>query len=70
MAEPTDMHLPSSSARTQTGLVAHCRVCGIQWQVQSPDRADTKGCAFCGASGDAIVIENEANAHSATIYNT
>lgn len=53
----TDIHGPDSTARTQTNKVAHCAVCGVQWQVRG--QADVKGCAFCGASKSAISIEYE-----------
>ena len=42
-----------------TELVAHCQVCGVQWVVQSPDRADAKGCSFCDAPAKAITVVSE-----------
>jgi len=42
-----------------THLVAHCQVCGVQWQVQSPDRADAQGCSFCNAPARAITVVSE-----------
>lgn len=43
-----------------THLVAHCQVCGVQWQVKSPNRDDAKGCSFCGAGAKAITVVSEA----------
>ena len=59
MAYPTDIHGPSGDARETTGEVARCAVCGIEWQVRSFDRADAKGCSFCGADERAISIHDE-----------
>lgn len=42
-----------------TNKVAHCEVCGVQWEVKSPNNDDAKGCSFCGAPESAITIENE-----------
>lgn len=42
-----------------TELVAHCQVCGVQWEVKSPDRADAKGCSFCNAPARAITVVSE-----------
>lgn len=55
----TDIHTPFSEAPFVTGLVAHCAVCGTQWQIRSANSDDAKGCNFCGASSLAITIENE-----------
>jgi len=55
----TWIHGPSASAPTVTDEVAICQVCGVQWQVRSGDRADAKGCSFCGAPADAITIVSE-----------
>jgi hypothetical protein len=58
---PTDIHGPASSAPATTGLVAHCSVCGTQWQVQSEVKLDAKSCPFCGVTDDygAISITSE-----------
>jgi len=37
-----------------TELVAHCQVCGVQWEVKSDDRTDAQGCGFCNAPANAI----------------
>lgn len=56
---PTDMHGPSSAARTQSNEVAHCQVCHCRWQVIGTQRENAKSCGFCGAPERAITIENE-----------
>lgn len=64
---PTDMHGPSSSARTQSNQVAHCKVCHIEWQVIGDNAKN--GCGFCGAPAQAITIENETPDYGgATVY--
>lgn len=55
----TDIHLPAAQAPTPTGLVAHCNNCGFEWQVQSPNRDDAKGCSFCNAPERAITVRRE-----------
>jgi len=50
---------PAATAPEVTDKVAHCAVCGVQWQIQSPTNADAKGCSFCNASEEAITIEFE-----------
>ena len=57
--EPTDIHGPDSIMRTQTNVVAHCQVCGVQWQVRSANYEDAKGCTFCGAPESAISLVSE-----------
>jgi hypothetical protein len=57
---PTDTHGPSASAPSVTYLVAKCRVCKVQWQVQSDNLDDTKGCSFCDAPASAIAVISEA----------
>lgn len=59
MAENTRIHGPASEAPSVTNLVAHCRVCGIQWQVKSDNRDDIKGCSFCDAGDSAIYTTRE-----------
>lgn len=56
---PTDMHGPSSTARTVSNQVAHCAVCGFHWQVIDK-LEDSKGCRACGAPESAISIISEA----------
>lgn len=50
---------PAAKAPAVTGKVAKCQVCGVQWQVKSPNNDDAKGCSFCGASKAAISIIRE-----------
>jgi hypothetical protein len=59
---PTDVHGPSSTARTQSNKVARCQVCHVSWQVQSMDSEplDAQGCDFCGAPARCVTIESEA----------
>lgn len=57
--EPTTVHGPDAGKPQVTGWVAHCKVCGTQWQVRSFDKADAQGCQFCGAGKSAIRLENE-----------
>jgi hypothetical protein len=65
----TDIHGPAADARATTGYVAKCTVCGVQWQIRSPNNDDAKGCNFCGAGEDAINLANESNTdYEATIY--
>ena len=42
-----------------TELVAHCQVCGVQWEVKSPNRDDARGCSFCDAPKRAITVVSE-----------
>lgn len=56
---PTYIHGPGDTARTQTQLVARCQVCGVEWQVRSPNRDDARGCSFCDAPKEAITIISE-----------
>ena len=56
----SEIYGPSATARAVTNKVAHCKVCGVQWQVRSEAGSDAKGCAFCGAPESAITIESEA----------
>ena len=42
-----------------TELVAHCQVCGVQWEVKSDDRTDAQGCGFCNAPANAITVVSE-----------
>ncbi len=56
---PTDMHTDDDNEPSVTNRVARCRVCGFQWQVQSPNDDDAKGCPFCDAGKSAIVVRNE-----------
>lgn len=62
-----DIHSPAATAPTTTGRVAHCKVCGIEWQIQSEDDTDAKGCDFCGSDSSAITINNEDNNHPIVI---
>ena len=57
---PTDIHGPAASARSVTNKVAYCRVCEMEWQIQSAEMLDAKSCPFCGAPEAAIVIRSEA----------
>lgn len=58
---------PSATARKQTDRVAHCKVCGVQWQVRSESGEDARTCAFCGAPKSAITIESEAPSYGGAI---
>jgi len=51
-----------------TGKVAHCVVCGVQWQVRSDNNDDAKGCKFCGAPESAIVVTSEAATYGGAQY--
>jgi hypothetical protein len=53
------LDLREDSARTQTNLVGHCKVCKTQWQIKSPSKADAKGCSFCDAPESAITVTSE-----------
>ena len=57
---PTDIHLPADQARTQTNEVAHCQVCGTEWQVRSGNRDDAQGCSLCDAPASAVTVVSEA----------
>ncbi len=50
-----------SEDRTQTEQVAHCNVCGTEWQIRSfaTPPTDAQGCSFCGAGERAISISSE-----------
>lgn len=63
----TTMHGPSASAPVVTDLVAHCKVCGAQWQVKSNKGEDAEGCAFCDAPAEAIYIVSEAPGYGGEI---
>jgi hypothetical protein len=54
-------HGPAENAEETTGKVAHCEVCGVQWQVRShaDPPTDAQSCAFCGAPASAIHEEDE-----------
>jgi len=52
-------YAPSALAPPTTNKVAHCNVCGIQWQIRSPNNDDARGCGFCGAPEKAISIVSE-----------
>ena len=69
MAEPTWIHGPSSAARTQTELVAHCQVCGTTWQIRSPNLDDSKGCSFCNGPASAVTIVSESPRYHNQIIN-
>lgn len=58
---PRQMCGPAATAETVSEKVAHCKVCGTQWQIQSLDDepADAQGCKFCDAPANAILIEHE-----------
>lgn len=66
----TQIYGPSASAPAVTNKVAHCKLCGVQWQVRSQNGEDAKGCAFCGAPESAITIVSEAPDYSGAIINT
>lgn len=57
---PTDVHTAFANAPYVTNLVAHCAVCGCQWQVRSGNLDDTKACSFCGADETAVTVTSEA----------
>jgi len=57
MAESTTIHKPYNEAPAVTGLIAICRNCGVQWQVQGD--ADKLACGFCGADKSAISVKHE-----------
>lgn len=54
------MCYPESEAPAVTNLLAKCQVCGAEWQIQSPNRDDARGCSFCNAPARAIIITSEA----------
>ncbi len=53
----------TTATHTPTYKVAHCKVCGSQWQVWGNPPANADACQFCGAGnngkGKAITIEDE-----------
>ena len=51
---------PAATARQTTELYAECQVCHQQWQVWGDPPTNTKGCSFCDAPEDAILIHSEA----------
>jgi hypothetical protein len=57
--ENTRMLSPAASAPSVTDKVAKCAVCGVEWQVKSPNHDDAKGCSFCDAPESAITISYE-----------
>ena len=60
---------PSDTAPVVTNKVAKCQVCGVQWQVKSPNLDDARGCSFCDAPKEAITIVSEAPTYGkAMIY--
>ena len=61
------MPWPAATAPFVTEQVAHCQVCGVQWQVRSDSGADTKGCSFCDAPASAITIVSEAATYGGEI---
>ena len=65
----TDVCAPAASAPRVTNKVCVCRVCGAQWQMRSENGDDAKGCSFCDAPAEAVVIVSEAPDFSgATVY--
>lgn len=50
-----------------TGRVAICQVCGTQWQVRSETDADVKGCSFCDAPAEAVMVVSEAPDYSGVL---
>jgi len=52
------MQRPGESAPVVTDLVAHCKVCGSQWQIRGSP-ANTVSCSFCDAPPSAIRILSE-----------
>lgn len=40
-----------------THEVGHCELCGIQWVIRG--ESDKQACPFCGASDEAVTIEDE-----------
>ena len=58
----TDIHMPGDQAPTVTNKVAHCKVCGAQWQMKAD--SDKMGCKFCDAPESAITIISEAPSYS------
>lgn len=57
----------ADNAPTVTNLVARCLVCGCEWQVRSENRNDTRGCSFCDAPEDAIVVVSEAPVYGGAV---
>lgn len=55
--ENTRIHGPSDTRPAVTQLVAHCTVCGAQWQVWGTK--NEKGCSFCDAPESAIRVQSE-----------
>ena len=55
----TDICTAYASRPSVTNLYARCTVCGVEWQIRSPTRADAKGCSFCDAPDEAVVVMNE-----------
>ena len=67
---PTDVHGPSTTARSVTGLVARCNVCHIQWQVKSDAKTDAHACPFCGAlrsEGGVTIVSEAHNSYDAVV---
>jgi len=56
----TDICTAAANAPSVTYLYAKCQVCGVEWQVRSPTRADAQGCSFCDAPAEAITVISEA----------
>jgi len=58
---PRQMCGPSATAEEVSEKVGYCQVCHTQWQIKSldDDPADAKGCKFCDAPADAIIIQHE-----------
>lgn len=53
------MQQPGATAPAVSNLVAHCQVCGTQWQVKE-STANARGCSFCDAPASAIRLLSEA----------
>lgn len=55
---------PSALAPKTSGLVGHCILCGVQWQIKTFGDTSATDCHFCGAGPDAVRIEDESEDYS------
>lgn len=51
----TTIHGPADEAPFVTNLYAKCGLCGVQWQIKSPNLDDARGCSFCGITDEGSI---------------
>jgi hypothetical protein len=57
--ESTKIHGPADSAPSVSNIIAHCKVCGVEWAVSGDFNNNVRGCAFCDAPAEALSYTQE-----------